>query len=30
MRELSGWQQITGVPKSARQAETSVPRYPDP
>ena len=26
MRELSGWQQVTGVPKSARQAETTVPR----
>src|SRR5207237_10595662 len=30
MRELSGWQQVTGGPKSARQAETTVPRYPDP
>src|SRR5215469_1286513 len=30
MRELSGWQQVTGVPKSARQAEITVPRYPAP
>src|SRR5215469_16034773 len=30
MRELSGWQQVTGVPKSARQAEMTVPRYPAP
>src|SRR5439155_11508795 len=29
MRELSAWQQETGVPKSARQAEITVPRYPD-
>jgi len=28
--ELSGWQQLTGVPKSAKQAETTVPRYPAP
>src|SRR6202044_842488 len=28
--ELSGWQQLTGVPKSARQAETTVPIYPAP
>ena len=30
MRELSGWQQVTGVPKSARHAEITVPRYPAP
>src|SRR6185437_5777480 len=30
MRELSGWQQVTGVPKSARQAEITVPKYPAP
>src|SRR6516162_4783748 len=30
MRERSGWQQETGVPKSARQAEITVPRYPEP
>src|SRR6266480_5173687 len=30
MRELSGWQQVTGVPKSAKQAEITVPRYPAP
>src|SRR6266496_5409594 len=30
MRELSGWQHVTGVPKSAKQAEITVPRYPAP
>jgi hypothetical protein len=30
MRELSGWQQVTGVPKSAKHAEITVPKYPDP
>src|SRR5437899_12227793 len=29
MRELSGWQQVTGVTKSARQAETTGPSYAD-
>src|ERR1700758_1645385 len=30
IRELSGWQQVTGVPKSAKHAETKVPKYPAP
>jgi hypothetical protein len=30
MRVLSVSQQLTGVPKSAKHAEITVPRYPDP
>jgi hypothetical protein len=30
MRVLSVSQQLTGVPKSAKHAEMTVPKYPDP